>query len=300
MSIVLITGGSGLVGSHLTKLLLAEGFAVRHLSRSAKPDTSAPAFEWDIRKGFIDPRALENVEHIIHLSGAGIADERWTEERMRVLYSSRVDAAALLHREMEKTDAWPKSFISASGINYYGAITSEHIFTEADPPAKDTIGKLTQAWEAAADAWSTHCRVVKLRTSVVLASEGGALTKLATPARWGLSAPLGSGKQWMPWVHIDDLVRAYVHAIQHTNMQGSYNVAAPEDVTNRDVMRELAHVHRKPFFVPNVPGFAIRAILGGSANLILEGSRASSAKLVSTGFEFRHPELREALEGLLA
>lgn len=295
MSIILITGGSGLVGGHLTKLLLKEGFAVRHLSRSAKPNAKVPTFEWNIAKGYVDPHALEHVDHIIHLSGAGIADERWTEERMRVLYSSRVDSAALLHREMKKTGAWPKCFISASGINYYGAITSEHVFTESDPSGDDTIGKLTQAWEAAADAWSAQCRVVKLRTSVVLASQGGALPKLARPARWGLSAPLGSGEQWMPWVHIDDLSRAYLHAIHHSDMRGAYNVAAPENVRNRDVMKELAHVFRKPFFVPNVPGFAIRAILGESADLILEGSRASSAELVATGFAFRYPDLRTAL-----
>ncbi len=299
MSTILITGGSGLIGGHLTKLLLKEGYTVRHLSRSPKPDAPVPTFQWDIAKGFIDPRALESVDHIIHLSGAGIADERWTKERMHVLYASRVDAAELLKREVEKTGAWPKSFISASGINYYGASTSEHIFTESDPPANDTIGKLTQAWEEAADAWAPHCRVVKLRTSVVLAQEGGALPKMARPARWGLSAPLGSGKQWMPWVHIEDLAQVYLHAIRNNAMQGAYNIVAPEEVQNRDFMHALAEVFNRPFFVPNVPAFAIRAMLGELSGLILEGSRASNARLVTTGFEFRHPKLREALQGLL-
>jgi uncharacterized protein (TIGR01777 family) len=299
MPSILITGGTGLIGGHLTKLLLKEGFAVRHLSRSPKTDAPVPTFQWDIKKQTVDPRALENVDHIIHLSGAGIADERWTDERMHVLYTSRVDSAALLHREMEKAGTWPKSFISASGINYYGAVTSEHVFTEQDPPADDAVGKLTRAWEEAADAWAANCRVVKLRTAVVLASEGGALPKLATPARWGLSAPLGSGKQWMPWVHIDDLAQTYLHAIQHTELQGAYNVVAPEHVQNRDFMRALAETFHKPFFVPNVPGFAIRAILGEPANLILEGSRASNAKLVASGFAFRFPELRKALGELL-
>ncbi|MEO7080836.1 MAG: DUF1731 domain-containing protein, partial [Flavobacteriales bacterium] len=175
----------------------------------------------------------------------------------------------------------------------------EHIFTESDPPAEDTVGKLTQAWEEAADAWAPHCRVVKLRTSVVLAQEGGALPKLAKPARWGLSAPLGSGKQWMPWVHIEDLAHAYLHAIRNAEMQGAYNIVAPEDVQNQEFMRELAEVFHKPFFVPNVPGFAIHAVLGELSKLILEGSRASTAKLIASGFVFRHPKLRTALEGLL-
>ncbi|MBK9420684.1 MAG: TIGR01777 family protein [Flavobacteriales bacterium] len=299
MEVVLITGGTGLVGGHLTKLLKHEGFAVRHLSRNPKPDAAVPTFAWDIGKGNVDPKALENVDHIIHLSGAGIADERWSEERLKVLYASRVDSGMLLLRALEKTGAWPKTFISASGINYYGAVTSEHVFTENDPPANDTVGKLTQAWEEAADAWAAHTRVVKLRTSVVLAREGGALTKLAAPARWGLSAPLGSGKQWMPWVHIDDLSAVYVHALRDREMNGSYNVAAPEAVQNRDFMRALAQVFHKPFFAPNVPGFAIRAILGEPANLILEGSRASNTKLAQSGFAFRFPKLGEALGDLL-
>jgi len=299
METVLITGGSGLVGNHLTQLLLKKGYIVRHLGRSAKADAPVPSFKWNIETGFVDPQALEQVDHIVHLSGAGIADHRWTPERIRELYDSRSGAADVLRKAFKEYGTFPKSFISASGINYYGAVTTDHIFKENDPPANDTIGKLTQAWEAAADAWTPHCRVVKLRTSVVLAREGGALPKLATPARFGLSAPLGSGKQWMPWVHIDDLARAYLHAIQHADMQGAYNVAAPESVCNRDFMRELAHVFHKPFFVPNVPGFAIRALLGESANLILEGSRASSAKLVVSGFEFRHPRLDAAMKELL-
>ncbi|HRA15791.1 MAG TPA: TIGR01777 family oxidoreductase [Flavobacteriales bacterium] len=299
MTTILITGGSGLVGSHLTKLLLGEGFAVRHLSRSAKPDAPVPTFEWNIAKGFIDPRALENVDHIIHLSGVGIADERWTEERMRVLYSSRVDAAALLHREMGMAGAWPKSFISASGINYYGTHTSDQVFNEEDPPANDTLGKLCQSWEGAANDWAAQCRVVTLRTSVVLAREGGALSKLAGPARWGLASPLGHGRQWMPWVHIDDLARAYLHVIRNAEMHGAYNIAAPEDVRNREMMREVAHALHHPYLFPAVPRFVLRAMLGELSSMVLEGSRVSNAKLVASGFELRHPELKEALKGLL-
>ena len=299
MPTVLITGGSGLVGGHLTKLLLGEGFAVRHLSRSAKPDAPVPTFAWNIAKGFIDHRALENVDHIIHLSGAGIADKRWTKEWMRELYSSRVDAAALLQCETEKTGAWPKSFISAGGINYYGTLTSDRIFTEEDPPANDTLGKLCQAWEAAADAWAPACRVVKMRTSVVLAREGGAFPKLAAPVRRGIAAPLGSGKQWMPWVHIGDLVRAYLHAIQDTDMHGAYNVAAPGEVRNRDFTRKLAHALDRPFFLPAVPRLVLRLMLGEPSSMVLEGSRVSGAKLMARGYEFRHPALTAVLRDLL-
>lgn len=299
MEKVLITGGSGLVGSHLTALLLKEGFSVRHLSRSAKPGAAVPSFKWGIAKSFVDPRALEDVDHIVHLSGAGIADKRWTKERKKMLYASRVDAAELLKREVEKTGAWPKTFISASGVNYYGTVTSDHVFAEEEASSNDFLGQLCQAWEDAADAWSPHCRVVKLRTSVVLASEGGALPKMAAPARWGLASPLGSGKQWMPWVHIEDLVRAYLHVIRHTDMHGAHNIAAPEDVRNLDFMREVAHALHRPFFLPNVPAFALRAVLGGPGEVILYGSRVSNVKLRASGFEFRHPGLSPVLNALL-
>lgn len=299
MSTVVITGGSGFIGGHLTKLLLKEGFAVRHLSRSAHHDAVVPTFKWNIAKGFVDPRALENADHIVHLSGAGIADKRWTKERRQVLYASRVDAADLLKREVEKSGTWPKTFISASGVNYYGTVTSDHVFTEEESSSNDFLGQLCQAWEDAADAWSPPCRVVKLRTSVVLASEGGALPKMAAPARWGLASPFGSGKQWMPWVHIEDLARAYLQAIQHTDMQGAYNIAASEDVRNHDFMREVAHALHRPYLLPNIPAFALRAVLGGPSELVLEGSRVSNVKLVGCGFEFRHPELTAALGDLL-
>jgi uncharacterized protein (TIGR01777 family) len=299
MTTILITGGSGLVGSHLTQLLLSEGYAVRHLSRSARPDAPVPSFKWDIETGFVDPRALEQVDHIVHLSGAGIADKRWTRKRMQILYSSRVDAAALLYRAMEKTGAWPQSFISASGINYYGTLTSDRIFTEEDLPANDTLGKLCQAWEEAANAWAAQCRVVVLRTSMVLAREGGALPRLAAPARWGLASPLGHGKQWMPWVHIEDVARAYLHAVRRTDIQGAYNIAAPGDVRNRDFMRALAHALDRPFFLPAVPRFVLRILLGGPGSMVLEGSRVSGAKLIASGSGSRHPALRAALKDLL-
>lgn len=299
MSNVVITGGSGLIGGHLTKLLLKEGFAVRHLSRSAHPDAAVPVFKWNIAKGFVDPRALENVDHIVHLSGAGIAGARWTKERMQVLYSSRVDAAALLHREMEKAGAWPKSFISASGINYYGTLTSDRIFTEEDPPANDTLGKLCQAWEAAANDWAAQCRVVVLRTPMVLAREGGALPIMARTARLGLAAPFGTGKQWITWVHVHDLARAYLHAVLNTDMHGAYNVAAPEQVTGRQFTKALAKALKRPAFLPPVPAFLLRTAMGEMSSVILEGSRASNEKLLGSGFGFEWPKLGKAFTGLL-
>lgn len=295
MATVLITGGSGLIGTHLTQLLLAEGFQVRHLSRTPRPGAPVPQFAWDLARGTMDPAVLQGVDHVIHLSGANIAQKRWTAGRMGELYASRSGAADLLRKTVEQTGAFPKSFISASGINYYGAVTTQHVFTESNPPGNDAIGRLTQAWEAAADTWAPHCRVVKLRTPIVLAREGGALPKLATPARWGLAAPLGSGTQWIPWVHIADITHAYLHALRHADMHGAYNVVAPEQPTNRAFTRALAKALHRPAFLPAVPKFLLRAALGELSSLVLEGARASNAKLVGTGFAFRYARLEEAL-----
>ncbi|MBS1546287.1 MAG: TIGR01777 family oxidoreductase [Bacteroidetes bacterium] len=299
METVLITGGSGLIGSHLTKLLVAEGFTVRHLSRNNKPNAPVSTFSWDITKGLIDPRALQGVDHIIHLSGANLAGKRWTRARKQELLASRANAADLLREATAKAGTWPQTFISASGVNYYGTVTADHIFTEEEPAAGDFLGQLCRAWEAAADAWKPHCRVVKLRTPVVLARTGGALEKMAAPARMGLAAPLGSGKQWMPWVHIDDLARAYLHAIQRKDLQGAFNVAAPEQVRNLEFMHVLAKVLKRPFFLPPVPGLLLRMVLDGPGNLILNGSRAATGKLERTGFRYQFPQLKNALADLL-
>lgn len=299
MKKVLITGGSGLIGTALTQQLLQQGFAVRHLSRHAGRNAPVPVFRWDVAKGTMDPRAVEGVDHIVHLSGAGIADKRWTPTRRKELHTSRVGAADLLRREVELTGTWPKTFISASGVNYYGMVTGAHIFSERDPPAGDFIGGLCQAWENAADRWAPHCRVVKLRTPVVLSNGGGALPKMAAPARWGLAAPLGSGKQWLPWVHLQDLVHAYLHAIRDARIHGAYNIAAPEQVRNRDFMRAVAMTLNRPFVAPRVPAFLLRAVLNGPAGLLLEGSRVSSDKIALSGFHFRHPHLAPALAQLL-
>ena len=299
MGKVLITGGRGLIGTALTARLLQEGYAVHHLGRGMAPASGVPAHRWDVRTGYLDPHALEGVNHVIHLSGADIADGRWTRARRHELHASRVAAAHLLRREAERTGTWPRTFISASGVNYYGTRTTDHVHTEDEPAADDFLGRLCRDWEQAADAWAPHCRVVKLRTPVVLAREGGAFPKMLAPARRGMAAPLGSGRQWMPWVHIEDLVRAYLHALRTGSLSGAYNVVATQAIGNRQFMHEVAKVLHRPFFLPGVPALLLRAVLGGPAELVLHGSRASNAKLLGSGFTFNYPQARPALEQLL-
>jgi uncharacterized protein len=272
---------------------------VRHLSRKAGERGGVKAFAWNVQEGTMDPEALAGVQHIVHLAGAGIADKRWTRARVQELIDSRALSALLLLRKAREAGLVPKSFVSASGINYYGAVTSDHVFSELDGAGVDTIGRISLEWEAAVDQWSALCRVVKLRTPVVLASGGGALDKLALPVRLGLGAPLGSGTQWMPWIHLDDLVRAYRMAMEDDSLHGAYNVCAPQDVTNADLMRTLAQVLGRPFFLPPVPGSLVRMALGDLASILLEGSRASNERLLRAGFRFMQPRLEGALRDVL-
>ncbi len=299
MSTILITGGSGLIGSALTKALLKEGHSVRWLSRAAGDRNRVMAFAWHVDKGTMDPSALDGVDHIIHLAGAGIADKRWTDARKKELEQSRAESARLLLRTAKAQGFAPKSFISSAGINYYGAVTSERVFTENDAPGHDHIAHLSKVWEEAADEWAPLCRVVKLRTPLVLAPEGGGLKKLAMPVRFGLGAPLGSGKQWMPWVHLADLVRIYQHALVAENMDGAYNVNASEQPTNRDFTKAVAKALGRPMFLPPVPGFLLKLALGELSSILLDGSRASNAKLLGTGFTFRYDTLAPALNDCL-
>lgn len=299
MATILITGGSGLIGSALTKALQQDGNAVRWLSRTAGERNGVKAFAWDVDQGTIDAAALEGVDHIIHLAGAGIADKRWTDARKKELERSRAESARLLLRTSKAQGLAPKSFISSAGINYYGAVTGEHIFTENDAPGTDHIAHLSKVWEEAVDEWAPVCRVVKLRTPLVLARNGGGLKKLAMPVRFGLGAPLGSGKQWMPWVHVDDLVRIYHHALTNEAMRGAYNVNASEQLTNRNFTKAVAKALNRPMILPPVPGFLLKIALGELSSILLEGSRATNAKLLATGFTFRYDTLAPALKDRL-
>lgn len=299
MATILITGGSGLIGRALTSALLQQGHQVRWLGRTRHRDTTAPQFLWDVHAGTVDPEALRGVDHVIHLSGAGIADRRWTAERFRELHTSRIEAADLLRRAMEQHGHRPGTFISASGINFHGTRTVEQVFQENDPAFDDPLGRLTEAWEQAALRWQPLCRTVMLRTPMVLAPQGGALQRMAMPVRWGLGAPLGSGRQWITWVHLNDLVRAYLQALHDPAMEGPYLVVAEEQVDARSFMHTIARVLHRPFFLPAVPAFALRLALGRMSSIVLEGSRASNARLLATGFRFEHPRLRPALEDLL-
>jgi uncharacterized protein (TIGR01777 family) len=300
-SVILISGGTGLIGSTLTQKLLEKGAEVRHLSRSSKSAfTNVKTFVWDINKGKIDLEALKGVSTIIHLAGAGIADKPWSKSRKKEILDSRTKSIDLLYNACEKLNSFPDTFISASGIGWYGMQTASKIFKEEDEPANDFVADVCVAWEKAANQFSEKARTIILRTGIVLSTKGGALPKMDKPIRFFAGAPLGSGSQWMPWIHISDMVNMYINAIENSNFNGVYNAVCPESVqvTNKTLTKSIAKILSKPLILPNVPEFALKLLLGDLAKLVLEGSRVSAQKVAKTGFKFEFTNLEESLKNL--
>ena len=300
MLTILISGGTGLVGKHLSVKLKERGYRVAVLSRTSKKGIDIPAFAWDIEKKQIDKEAIETADCIIHLAGAAITEKRWTAKRKQLIIDSRVKSGQLIFDKVKENKNKLKVFISASAIGYYGAITTEKVFVETDPPANDFLGEACKEWERSADRFGElGIKTVKIRTGIVLSKQGGALEKMITTVKMGIGSPLGNGKQYMPWIHIDDLCGIYIKAIEDTQMNGVYNAVAPDHKTNMDYVKILARKLEKPLWLPNVPSIAIKIIFGSMSEIILKGSRVSSEKIRAAGYNFFFPDLESALTDLL-
>jgi len=299
METVLITGGTGLIGRQLTRKLKEKGYNVLLLSRKSSPGNGHSVYNWNPDKNEVENEVIERSDYIIHLAGAGIGDKRWTKKRKELILSSRIKTCELLFKKVQESGTKLKAFISASGIGWYGAETSEKIFSETDPPAGDFIDDVCRQWEQSADRFQeSGIRTVKIRTGIVLARKGGALGRMTLTVRPGLGSALGSGRQYNPWIHIDDLCNIYLRAIEDKSMAGSWNAVAPEHITNREFMRKLAKVLEKPFFFPAVPSFAIKLLFGNMSEILLKGSRVSAGKILSAGYNFEFPDLENALKNL--
>lgn len=289
-----------MVGRRLCDRLKEQGMTVRILSSSHKEVQGVESFYWNPEKQEINAKALVNVDAVVHLAGANIGGKRWTMKRKRLIIDSRVKSAGLLFEALKKAGWKNGVFISASAIGYYGMLTSGHVFTENDPPAADFTGQTCRLWEQAADRFKElGARVVKIRMATVLSSKGGALPRMMPLFRSGFGSALGTGTQYMPWIHIDDLCAIYLKAINDPEMKGAYNAAAPEQPTNKAFSRSLAHALRKPFWFPAVPSFMLRLLFGQMAELLFKGSRVSAGKIMAAGFTFKVPELEKALEELM-
>lgn len=296
---ILITGASGLIGKRLTELLLQKGHQVSHLGRKAKSGT-VPSFVWNVEQNVVDPEAFSSADTIVHLAGAGIADKRWTNKRKQEILESRTHSTNLLYKELATQQHAVRSFISASAIGYYGFGTSDEIFTETSRPGTDFLARVTQQWEAEIDRLEkVPLRVAKLRIGIVLSEKGGALKPMLVPIKLFVGSPLASGKQRMSWIHIDDLCAMFIHLIENDHLQGAFNATAPTAVNNREFTHAIAKVLRRPIWLPTVPAFALRLLLGEMADLIIQGSNVSSQKIQQSGFEFQFATLNAALQNLL-
>lgn len=296
---VLISGGSGLIGMHLTSLLLEKGYTVSHLSRKASQFGKVRVYRWDPEKRIADHALTGEFDYLIHLSGAGIGEKRWTGKRKNEILSSRVDTAKFLYDIVLNNNIKLRAFISASGTGYYGTAKISRPFNEADPPGTDFLGMVCKKWEQEADRFSeAGIRTVKIRTGVVLAKKGGILEQLTKPFRYGLVIRMGSGQQYIPWIHISDLCKIYLKAIEDTGMEGAYNAVAPADVTHNELMKQLASKHNIKILLPPVPEFIVKLVLGEMADIIIRGNRVSAEKILSAGYSFEFKDLHSALRDI--
>lgn len=300
MAVILISGGTGLVGKALTKHLISQGHEVRVLSRNPQSSPQLKSFYWNVDKNEIDENAFNGVEHIVHLAGSGIADKRWTDIRKQDIIDSRVNSICLITSLVKKKNIHLKSFVGASAIGIYGMTTSEKIYTETDIGTDDFLSQSCAQWENAySDIQSLSNKNCIIRIGVVLSKDGGALKRLLPLFRFGLGSAVGSGKQYMPWIHINDLISVFHEALFNPNYNGIYNAVSSEETTNNSFSKQLARSLSKPFFLPNVPSFALKLAFGEMANVLLEGSRVNNRKLLETGFMLKYPTLSKALKNLL-
>jgi len=294
---ILITGASGLVGAELKKRLLGKGYEVNTLSRKKGKDLNS--FTWNVETGAIDADCINGVQTVIHLAGAPVVDKKWTDERKQEIIDSRVKSTELLLKTIRSNpNHQVEAFISSSAVGYYGDCGDE-ILSEETSNGYGFLAECCKLWEeAVSQAKKLGLRTVKLRTGIVFSTKGGALPQLDRPVRLFAGAALGNGKQWVPWLHIDDMVEMYVYAVENQNMENSYNACAPFPVTNEALTRAIAkHLHR-PFWPIKVPKTAMELLLGERAEAILMSSNTSAQKILDAGFKFKFTDLDSALADL--
>lgn len=300
MPTILIAGGTGLAGSRLSQLLKEKNYTVLHLSRTKNLATPFPAYRWDLKEGYIEEEAIEKADYIINLAGAGVADQRWTAARKKLIIDSRVDSTLLLKTYIERKKTPLKAYLSASAVGYYGN-RGDQLMKENDPAGdKGFLAESVRIWEEAIKkVKETGVRVVALRIGIVLSTRGGALQKILLPFNFFNGAWFGDGQQWMSWIHIDDLCRMFIEAIENKQLEGFYNGVAPNPARNKDFVFTVKKALRKPALIVPAPEFALRTAMGEMADVVFDSTRVSSEKIEKAGFTFHFPELLPALDDLL-
>jgi len=248
----------------------------------------------------VDEEAFQNIDTIIHLAGANVGDKRWSAGWKKEILDSRVKSTRLLCDTVSKGGHTVKTVVSASAIGYYGFTDGEETITESHPPGNDFLSTVVEQWEKEANALqSLGVRVVKIRVGIVLSDRGGALQEMARPIKFFVGSPLGSGDQYVSWIHIDDVCRMFIFACENSNLSGPYNAVASEPVTNRMLTKRIASVLKKPLILPPVPGFVLKLVLGEMADVVIHGSKVSPDKIMKAGFQFTHDDLDLTLHNLL-
>ncbi|HUR11470.1 MAG TPA: TIGR01777 family oxidoreductase [Flavitalea sp.] len=303
MATILITGGTGLVGTALSASLISQKHRVIVLTRSRRGSANGIEYaQWDIDKNEIDANAIQDSDVLIHLAGAGVADARWTRARKKEIRDSRVKSAQFLVSALKKFPNAIHTVISASAIGWYG---NDHRkspvpFSENDQPAAGFLGETCRLWEESIQpVRELGKRLVIFRTGIVLSRKGGAFPQFKKPLHFGMATILGSGKQIISWIHMNDLCRLYCQAVENRELAGVYNAVAPEPCSNKRFMLELAKLEKgKNFLAIHVPSFVLRLILGEMSIEILKSTTVSSRKINQTGFQFQFPTLQAALNAL--
>lgn len=291
---ILVTGGTGLIGSSLIQKLESRDHSIAVLSRSKKGKHKT--FVWDYKKNYIEEGAFEGVDTVVHLAGAGVADEKWTADRKKEILNSRTETTALLYQSIKDTENKVKTFIGASAIGFYGSDTEEVLLDETAPVGNDFLAEVTEAWETSAVKMTDlGLRTALIRIGIVLSKNGGALQELLKPP---VAAPLGNGKQFMSWVHIEDLVNMFVHVIENDSMEGVFNGVGTQPLSNKDFTKIAAKVYKKPYIPIPVPAFALKLLMGEMADIVLGGSKVSANKIIKSGFKHDFEKLELALKDL--
>lgn len=299
MKNILLAGGTGLIGSALTEMLIKEGYHVHLLTR--KPNSKLPYTIWDPENDTIDENTLPETYAIINLAGAGIADARWTDSRKMEIINSRIKASEVLERLIRQKRLQPKVYISASAIGYYGNRPNEELDEKSKPGSSGFLAESVLAWEGAVAKIPTELtRKIIVRIGIVLSMKGGALPKMAGGAVINAVPYFGDGKQVYSWIHIEDLCRIFLHALKDDKMNGVYNGVAPNAVTNEELCRQILKINHKMNVTFGVPEFMLRMAMGAMADVVMTGSNVKPRALLQQGFKFKFEKVDEALKDIFA
>ncbi len=297
---VLITGATGLIGSRITRLCHEKGIQVNYLTTSKKKIEQSREYRgyyWNPSTGEVDSRCIDNVGAIINLAGENVF-QPWTEKAKKRILNSRLDSLNLLHKLLSENEHTVGQLVSASAIGIYPSSPQKMHTEDENNRDQSFLGEVVQKWESAADGFKDlGLRVAKIRIGLVLSCKGGALPQMMKPLRFNLGTPLGSGKQWQSWIHIEDLARIFLHAVEN-GLDGAFNGVAPNPVTNEELTKQIAGIMDKKVWLPNVPSFALKLVMGEMSVMVLSSQLVSSKKIENTGFSFYHVNLERALENL--